>query len=89
MLPEKRMVAVNANSRGQICHFMGQGRKEARTDGRTDGMVTVAIEVSTAELKRPFSSDSDRAAIFYIGSYNMRRERCDTRRSGGTQIPQK
>ena len=84
---------MNANSRGQICHFMGQGRKEGRkdgrTDGRTDGMVTVAIEVSTAELKRPFSSDSDRAAIFYIGSYNMRSERCDTRRSGGTQIPQK
>ena len=44
MLPEERG-AVNANSRGQICHFIGREGKEERTDGT----VTVAIEVSTAE----------------------------------------
>ena len=46
MLPEERG-AVNANSRGQICHFTG---REGEEEGRTDGTVTVAIEeVSTAE----------------------------------------
>ena len=44
MLPEERG-AVNANSRGQICHFIGREGKEERTGGA----VTVAIEVLTAE----------------------------------------
>ena len=37
---------MNANSRGQICHFTG---REGEEEGRTGGTVTVAIEVSTAE----------------------------------------
>ena len=45
MLPEERG-AVNANSRGQICHFIG---REGKKEERTGGSVTVAIEVSTAE----------------------------------------
>ena len=41
--------------------------------GRTVGMVTVAIEVSTVEEDHSVRSDSDRAAIFHVGSHAKRR----------------
>ena len=58
---------MNANSRGQICHFMGSGG-EGRGGG--GGMATVAIEVSAAVeegiqfgRQRP---SGDKATIFFL-----------------------